>query len=70
MIIDKGVPVPGPVYQKPGRFKALAAQMEPDDSVLCGTRQERDSLRKALEAIGCSALTRKVDGGYRVWRIG
>ena len=67
MVIDKNIPISkrcGPRTEL-GR---LAREMEVGDSVLCATERERDSLRWTLHDLGRVYASRKVDGGWRVWR--
>lgn len=67
-MIDKDIPLPkrrAPMTQA----GAEARQMVPGDSRLCDTPSERETVRSAIVGIGGKCASRKVDGGWRVWRV-
>lgn len=65
-MIESGIPIP----QDRCRTEAgrEAKQMRVGDSRLCASVGERDAVRKRIYEMGGKCLTRKVDGGFRVWR--
>lgn len=68
MVIEKGVPIP----QKNGPRSAVGRtveQMEVNDSVLVDTVGKAQNLLKAGKVRGRKMTFRKVDGGWRIWRI-
>lgn len=42
--------------------------MEVGESLLCATESQRDSVRRTLYDLGRKCVSRKVEGGWRVWR--
>lgn len=45
------------------------AEMQVNDSVFVETQKEADGIRYALRWRYRKAKMRKIDGGYRVWRV-
>lgn len=68
MVIEKGVPRPTQCSLR-GKWKRIAQQMDVDDSVLLDSEREANSLRHALIRAGRNTSLRKVEGGWRVWRL-
>jgi hypothetical protein len=65
MQIEKNVPVP-----PSGRSKIeIINDMEIGDSVFCDRYENAMSLRDALRYRGFKYTTRKVNNGWRVWRL-
>ena len=66
MVIEKDVPLPDSrIRTELGR---LARRMQVSESILCETEGQRDTVRKLIYERGGKCVTRKVEGGYRVWR--
>ena len=65
MQIEKNIPVP------PARRSKIeiVSDMNIGDSVLCETYEQAMSLRDALRYRGLKYTTRKMDDGWRVWRL-
>lgn len=63
-IPPKGTPIP---RTEPGR---VAMTMGVGQSVICRTVCEYDTVRTMLKRLGGRYTSRKMDGGWRVWRIG
>jgi hypothetical protein len=66
MQIDKGVPIPAPIRRG---LSEIARRMEPGDSVMCETEANADTVRRVLSKYGVKGAKRKIDGGWRVWRL-
>ena len=65
MEIEKNVPVP-----EGGRSKIqIINDMDVGDSILCQQYNEAMSLRDALRYRNMKYATRKMEDGYRVWRL-
>lgn len=66
-MIEKAIPIPP---SKPARSEMgrLAKQMQAGESVVVDTPSQRDTLRSLIYRVGGKVVTRKVQGGYRVWR--
>lgn len=64
MKIDKDVYMP---HQ--GKNQKIAAKMEIGDSVLFQNRSKSTNFLTAIKQIGFRGVSRKVNGGYRTWRI-
>ena len=64
-VIEKGIPLP----PRQSKYREIAQQMEPGDSMLFQTEQEAYALRHWLTGHGMSAATRKMRDGWRVWRL-
>lgn len=68
--IDKNVPVP-PMKGKPRTTVGkLVRDMQTGDSIPCESEQEKEAVRSCMVHVGYKYATRKVDGGWRVWRVG
>ncbi len=63
--IDKGIPVPARAHPS----SRLAALMRSGDSALVSNLKDANRLRAAIQREGAKVSYRKVDGGYRVWRL-
>jgi hypothetical protein len=68
MKIEKGVPIPK-VAHATAESVEIARQMEIDDSVFVDTLNAAERIRNALRYYGGNGCVRKVNDGYRVWRI-
>lgn len=64
MKIEKDIPMP--VRNK---TRELASKMEVNDSVLFKTRSQGCYLIVNLKKLGFHGRCRKVDDGFRVWRV-
>ncbi len=62
--IDKGIPIP----KKPGKYQQLVSEMSKGDSVLITTTREKAGLTAAFKRFGIKIVTRKEEGGFRIWR--
>ena len=72
-IVEKNIPIPAPM--KSSRWKQIVSKMEIGDSVLVETRNQAIALTIAARSLPTNRLynhmkfvTRKTDGGVRVWR--
>jgi hypothetical protein len=65
--IEKGVPMP----QRGGwgRFGDVVHQMEVGDSILVTKQNDVCNIQTQGRRIGLTMSSRKVDSGWRVWRI-
>lgn len=69
MVIEKGVPIPYSKATGPRTaITKLVRQMVPGESILIPSRADYDTARKVLTQMRAKPVTRKVDGGWRVWR--
>lgn len=66
MKIESGIPLPN---LRDPRFLKIAKEMRGGDSVLCKTASDAESLKFAIRKTGHKASQRKMDGGWRVWRM-
>lgn len=66
--IETGVPVPPRSGPRTVMGK-LAAKMKNGESLLCQSEQELEVVRTAIRRLGGKYQQRKMDGGWRVWRI-
>ena len=68
--IEKGVPLPSN-RSLGNKWSKLAAQMEPGDSVLFPPNRfgHAQALRQRMRRQGLNASCRKVNGGWRVWKL-
>lgn len=48
----------------------ICREMKKGDSIFCATNVEKECARMAIRALGGKYATRKVEGGWRVWRLG
>lgn len=65
--IEKNVPMPG--GKRTGKWQMLAAQMKKGHSVVVKTGTHKSGLFNAIRKGGGQACSRKVENGYRVWRV-
>ncbi len=66
MNIDKIIPIPDAKSQP--NWADTIKKMEPGDSVLVETPKLAKGLAQALRNQGFQQVTRRVEGGYRVWK--
>ena len=66
--IEKGVPCPKR-NRTHGKWQKLAAMMKKGDSVVLPTGTQKSGLFSAIRRAGGQACSRRVENGYRVWRI-
>lgn len=64
--IEKGIPVPMHHQSKKGK---LASLIKTGESVLFASRDSANVFRLGCMYRGYRMISRKVDGGFRVWRI-
>lgn len=80
MEIEKDVPIPptqrGECEMQGNRggrptteLTRLVRQMKSGDSLLCDSPGHLSMARKTIYTLGGRAVSRKVSGGWRVWRI-
>lgn len=69
LTIEKNIPIPEPRTNGRTGWAAVAGKMEVGDSVLCNNEKDRGSLYNALVYRRFRVASRKLDNGYRVWRI-
>ena len=69
--IEHNIPIPA-INKGTGRAMSeetrLALKMKPGDSILCPTGRIYMRIISALRSRSLSYVSRKVEGGYRVWR--
>ena len=65
--IQKNIPLPPVSRGKKSKYD-FALVMEPGDSVLVETLNVACAIAAGLKNNGRAAATRKVEGGFRVWR--
>ena len=68
--IEKNIPIPTPSNSRPSGWGLVADEMQVGDSVFCNNNSDRGSLYNALTYRKAKVTCRKIDKGYRVWRIG
>ena len=66
--IDKGIPMPER-RSGWGKFGNTVREMEVGDSVLVTERGDVPNLQASARRIGLRMTSRKVEGGWRVWRV-
>jgi len=66
--IEKGFPIPE-LRSGWGKFGSIIREMEVGDSVLVTKQGDVCNLQQQGRRLGLVMLSRKVDGGWRVWRI-
>lgn len=69
MEIEKGIPVPPSMSGGNSEFARLIRAMEPGDSVLLTTVEKKEHARQVMRSKGRKYASRKVAGGWRVWRV-
>lgn len=65
--IEKNIPISA--HGKSGRWSILTSEMEIGDSILVETRKKATSICICLKRSGYKPVTRKVNGGIRVWKL-
>ena len=65
--IDKNIPLTAP-RQRTGLSSTIRS-MEPGDSVLVKNESQRASVASTARRIGVQTASRKVEGGFRIWRL-
>lgn len=68
MNIESGVPIPPADYRR-SAFADLVRSMKVNQSILVDSYARRDHARKIIRSLGGRYVSRKVEGGWRVWRI-
>ena len=68
MEIEKGIPLPK-AYGSRSLYRKTAEKMNEGDSVLCDNEAAASGLRAYLGRMGFKSAQRKVDGGWRVWKL-
>lgn len=68
MVVERGIPIP-PKCERASEFCKTVRGMKPDESILVDTSHKMDHARKIIKALGGKSVTRKVEGGWRIWRI-
>jgi hypothetical protein len=73
MNIDKKIPIPNDHEKYHKGTQALLEKMEVGDSIFLGTRNEIASIRAQASCYGAKVgrkfTSRKMDGGWRIWRV-
>lgn len=69
LTIEKNIPIPDPRNKIRTGWAAVAEKMEVGDSVLCYNEKDRGALYNALVYRRFKVASRKLDNGFRVWRI-
>lgn len=67
--IEKGVPIPAFKSAGWGKFGKTVHEMEVGDSVLVTGQNDVCNLQTQGRRLGLRMSSRKVEGGWRVWRI-
>lgn len=67
--IEKNIPISAHGHNGSGHLTNLVRKMEVGDSVLVKDRKKANSLTLTLQRLGYKSVTRKVDGGIRVWKM-
>jgi hypothetical protein len=67
MTIEKGIPVP-PIERGHRRWRFLL-EMKDGESVFVDSNQARSAALMFAKRSGLRIVSRKVDGGYRLWRV-
>lgn len=68
--IEPDVPLPAKSYTGPRSVNGrTAAAMNVRDSVFCEKQSDMHGIRDALRGAGKGVAVRKVEGGWRVWRM-
>lgn len=72
MKIEQNIPIPNRAFG-PGRKMSeegkIALKMKPGDSIFCPTETEYYRVTSVLRRRKLAYTQRKIEGGYRVWRI-
>jgi hypothetical protein len=67
MNIESNIPVP-PAGKCRSAFTDMVRSMKVNQSILVDSWAKRDHARKVIKALGGQYVSRKMDGGWRVWR--
>lgn len=67
--IEKGIPIPERATESK-KWKFIADEMKPGDSVFVKTESHRINFRTALVRAGKRAMSLKEKNGFRVWCVG
>ncbi len=67
MVIEKDIPIPE--KNSRSRYASIVMAWGVNDSVLCETEAQGSCLRSAAINRGQKVKTRKVEGGWRLWRV-
>lgn len=67
-MIEKGIPIPPQPKHKGGKPRAEWNFMDVGDSVLVLSVSRASNYLTAFRKLGRKGTTRKVEGGWRVWR--
>lgn len=68
MVIEKGVPIPRP-YRARTETSRLVGEMQPGDSLLVDTEDAGRNVKYMGKYRGFKMTMRKMEGGWRVWRV-
>lgn len=66
MKIEENIPIPKNIH---GEKIVLLKHMKIGDSIFVPTCMEANTIRNTLRRLKYKGLSRKVENGYRVWRI-
>lgn len=73
-VVEKNIPIPAPM-RKSTKWKQIVSKMQIGDSVLVETRNQAIALTLSAKFLPANRfynhmkfVTRKTDGGIRVWR--
>jgi uncharacterized protein (DUF2249 family) len=69
MEIEKGIPIPPRRQYGNWAASRKAGDMKPGDSMLCESERDANNLRSFMRHRGWKYCQRKVEGGWRVWRL-
>ena len=67
MEIETGIPIPVKNWSG-SEFTRTIRALKVGESVLVDTDTKRDHARKIIKSLGGMYATRKMDGGWRIWR--
>lgn len=66
--IEHGIPIPEPDDRPHFHRRAIARQMDIDDSVLVESKDAARAIIRAFRDLDIKGTIRRAEGGYRVWR--
>lgn len=66
MEIESGVEIPDRTRSEAGK---AARKMKVNDSLHCESLAQMETVRATIRRLGGKAATRKMDRGWRVWRV-
>lgn len=69
MKIEKGIPIPPKGYVIYGELRSAILRMSIGDSFIVANERERLNALAAARNAKRYVTTRKVDGGFRIWRV-